>query len=151
MGGIFVVWGIATIIRVSAMSLVVSCISPQLRVKLYDTVLRKYLAFLKSEEAESLSIGYRMTCFQYHARWPNIWQTWFNLVSQWQARWTSLCSRRLCSHLSRSFIYLRSVFPTEYFGGNLRKYFRKPVDALTIATQVAAELTLMFMTLKKRK
>lgn len=97
------------------------------------------------DNKECLSIGYQMTCFSYHARWPKIWQKRFIVVSQRQAPWRLLCIFCLIFHLSRCAPYLRSVYSPQLFDRNARKYSRMLVDAISIATKVDAELTMMTM------
>lgn len=139
MGGVFVVSGAATSSRVIAMSLAGSRISRQLRVKLYEAIMRQDTAFFDFRKSGELVNRLSNDV-------PLVSRTLTeNLAKILRSGVTATSSLALIMYLSPklSLITLCSIPPiglfATVFGRSARKLSRRLVDALAIATQVAAE------------
>lgn len=139
MGGVFTISGIATATRVSTMSLAGSRISRQLRVNLYQAMLKQDTAFFDVRQSGELINRLSNDV-------PLVSRTLTeNLAKILRSGVTAASSLALIVYLSPklSLVTLCSVPPivlsATLFGRNARRMSRHLTDALASATQVAAE------------
>lgn len=148
MGGIFVVSGIATATRVSAMSLAGSRISRTLRVNLYNAILKQDSAFFDVRQSGELVNRLSNDV-------PIVSRTLTeHLAKIIRSGVTATASLGLIFYLSPklSLVTLCSIPPivlfATIFGRSARHLSRSLVDALASATQLAAERTAAIRTVR---